>query len=78
MCSVCLVGSSEDELRLRLWLPSVPGRARPLTGGAYALRLVVLSRDLASDGVLVIIVHNIRRGSSPPPSGRHGRSKHQY
>ncbi len=25
MCSVCLVGSSEDELRL----PSVPGRARP-------------------------------------------------
>jgi hypothetical protein len=49
MCSVCLVGSSEDELRLRLRLPSVPGRARSLTGGAYALRLVVLGQDLASD-----------------------------
>jgi hypothetical protein len=45
MCSVCLVGSSEDELRLRLRLPSVPGHARPLTSGAYALRLFVLSRD---------------------------------
>jgi hypothetical protein len=45
MCSVCLVGSSGDELRLRLRLPSVPGHARPLTGGAYALRLVVLGRD---------------------------------
>jgi hypothetical protein len=78
MCSVCQVGSSKGELRLRLLLPSVPSRARPLTGGAYALRLVVLGRDLASDRVLVIIVKNIRRGSSSPPSGRHGRSKHQY
>jgi hypothetical protein len=74
MCSVCLVGSSEDELRL----PSVPGCACPLIGGAYALRPVVLGQDLASDGALVIVVHNIRRGSSSPPSGRHWHSKHQY
>ncbi len=33
------------ELRLRLRLPSVPGHACPLTGGAYALRLVVFGRD---------------------------------
>ncbi len=78
MCSVCLVGYSEDEIWLRLRLPSVPGRARPLTSDAYALRPVVLGQDLASDGALIIVIHNIRRESSPPPSGRHWHSKHQY
>jgi hypothetical protein len=42
---VCLVGSSEDELWLRLWLSSVPGHARPSSGGAFALRLVVIGQD---------------------------------
>ncbi len=45
VCSVCLVGSSEDELRLRLWLSSVPGHARPSSGGAFALRLDIIGRD---------------------------------
>jgi hypothetical protein len=45
VCSVCLVGSSEDELRLRLQLSLVLGHARPSTGGAFALRLVVFGRD---------------------------------
>jgi hypothetical protein len=45
--SVCLVGSSEDKLRLRLRLSSVPGHARPSTGGAFALRLVVIGRDVS-------------------------------
>ncbi len=62
MCSVCLVGSSEDELRLRLRLSLVPGHARPLSGGAFALRLEVTVGTSASDGALVNIVHNIRRG----------------
>jgi hypothetical protein len=44
--SVCLVGSSEDELRLRLRLSSVPGHARPSSGGVFALRLVVIGRDV--------------------------------
>jgi hypothetical protein len=33
---VCLVGSSEDGLRLRQRLSSVPGRTRPSAGGAFA------------------------------------------
>ncbi len=78
MCSVYLVGSSEDGLQLRLRLPSVPGRALPLTGGAYALRLAVLGRDAGLGWSARIIVHNIRKGLSSPPSGRHGRSIHQY
>ncbi len=45
MCSVCLVGSSEDELWLRLWLSSVPGHARPSSGGAFTLRLDVIGQD---------------------------------
>jgi hypothetical protein len=58
--------------------PFGPRPCSSLTGGAYALRRVVIGRDLASDGALVIIVHNNRRGSSSLPSGRHGRSTHQY
>jgi hypothetical protein len=45
VCFVCLVGSLEDELRLRLRLSSVPGHARPSSGGAFALRLVVIGQD---------------------------------
>jgi hypothetical protein len=44
VCSVCLVGSSEDQLRLRLQLSSVPGHARP-SGGAFAPRLDIIGRD---------------------------------
>jgi hypothetical protein len=73
--SVCLVGSSEDGLRLRLRLSSVPGRARPSSGGAFALRPAVICRVVGFGRALVIIVHNIKRGSSSPPSGRHGRSQ---
>jgi hypothetical protein len=45
VCPVCLVGSSEDELRLRLRLSSVPGHARPSSGRAFALLLDVIGRD---------------------------------
>jgi hypothetical protein len=45
VCLVCTVGSSEDGLRLRLRLSLVPGRTRPLSGGAFALRLEVIGRD---------------------------------
>jgi hypothetical protein len=61
VCSVCLVGSSENDLWLRLRLSSVP---------MLILRLAepspfILSSSVGtppSDGVLVIIVQNIRRG----------------
>ncbi len=43
MCSVCLVGSSEDGLRLRLRLSLVPGRTPPSPGEAFALRPALLS-----------------------------------
>ncbi len=46
MCYVCLVGSSEDELRLRLWLSLVPGCTRPSSGGAFAPHLVIIGRDV--------------------------------
>ncbi len=80
MCYVCLVGSSEDELRLRLRLSSVPGHARPSSGGAFALRLVVFGQGfgLGLGASYFIVVYNIRRGgSSSPPSGRRGRSQNQ-
>jgi hypothetical protein len=46
VCSVCLVGSSEDELRLQIRLSSVPSHAYPSAGGAVALRLVVIGWDV--------------------------------
>jgi hypothetical protein len=73
--SVCVVGSSEDRLRLRLRLSSVPGRARPSPGGAFALRPAVICRVIGFGRALVIIVHNIKRGLSSPSSGRHGHSQ---
>jgi hypothetical protein len=45
VCFVCLVGPPEDGLRLRLRLSSVPGHARPSSGGAFALRLVFIGQD---------------------------------
>jgi hypothetical protein len=71
VCYVCLVGSSEDELRLS----SVPGLTCPLSGGAFAPRLVIIGRYIGFRwGRSVNIVHNIRRGSSSAPSGHYGRS----
>jgi hypothetical protein len=35
-----------DELRLRLRLSLVPGRTRPSPGGAFALRLAIIGRDV--------------------------------
>jgi hypothetical protein len=72
--SVCLVGSSEDRLRLRLRPSSVPGRAPPSSGGAFTLRPAVLSAHRLG-GALFSFIHNNRRGSSSPPSGRRGRSQ---
>ncbi len=60
MCFVCLVGSSEDGLRLRLRLSSVPGHARPAVPSPFALLSSV--KTSASEGELVIVVYNIRRG----------------
>jgi hypothetical protein len=75
VCSVCLVGSSEDGLRLRLWLSLVPGRTRPLSGGAFALRLEVIGRDFGLGlGARQHRLQHQERGSSSPPSGRYGRS----
>ncbi len=42
---VCLVGSSDDGLRLRQRLSSVPGRTRPSSGGAFAPCLIAIGRD---------------------------------
>ncbi len=39
---VCLVGFSEDGLRLRQRLSSVPGRTRPSAGGAFAPCLIAV------------------------------------
>jgi hypothetical protein len=75
VCSVCLVGSSEDGLRLQLWLSLVPGRTRPSSGGAFALRLDVIGRDFGLGwGVRQHRPQHVERGSSSPPSGGHGRS----
>ncbi len=66
MRGVCLVGSSEDGLRLRQRLSSVPGCTRPSSGRAFAPCLIAISRDCGFGwGALVIFVHN-RRGSSSP------------
>ena len=73
MC-LYLVGPPEDELRPRLRLSSVPGRTRPSFAVAYAPRLVIIGRSSAWVGAPANIVHNIKRGSSSPPSGRPGRS----
>ena len=50
--SACLylVGPPEDELRLRLRLSSVPGRARPSFAVAYAPRLVIIGRVFGLGG----------------------------
>ncbi len=77
MRSVCLVGSSEDghgfgygPLRsLAVLLP------RPADPSPFALPYLSAHR---LGGALVNIVHNIRRGSSSPPSGRHGVARNQY
>ncbi len=75
VCSVCLVGSSEDGLRLRLRLSLVPGRTCPSSAEPSPFALASSVRTSALEEAFVNIVHNIRRGvSSLPPSGRHGRS----
>ncbi len=65
MCYVCLVGSSEDGLRLRQWLSSVPGRTRPSSGGAFAPCLIAAGRDFSCGWRRSSFVR-YRRGSSSP------------
>ncbi len=70
MCSVCLVGSSEDGLRPSLVL----GRTRPSSAEPSPFALASSVETSALDEAFVNIVHNIRREEpSLPPSGRHGR-----
>jgi hypothetical protein len=78
-CYVCLVGSSEDglrlRLRLRLRLSLVPGSTRPSPAEHSPFASTSSVETSALDWAFVNIVHNIwREGSSSPPSGRHGRS----
>jgi hypothetical protein len=54
-----------------LWSPAILVH-RPAEPSPFASSSLVGTS--ASDWVLVTIVHNIRKGSSSPPSGRHGRS----
>ncbi len=62
---ICLVGSSEDGLRLRQWLSSVPGRTRPSSGGAFAPCLIAIGRDCGFGWGRSSSSSN-RRGSSSP------------
>jgi hypothetical protein len=65
VCYVCLVGSSEDGLRPRQQLSSVPGRTRLLSGGAFAPCLVAAGRDCGFGWGRSSFVR-YRRGSSSP------------
>ncbi len=67
MRPVCLVGSSEDGLRLRLRPSSVPSRAPPSPGGAFALRLIFACRHRLPMG----------RSSSSSTTAGEGRLRHQ-
>jgi hypothetical protein len=59
VCFICLVGSSEDGLQLSL----VPGRTRPSSGGAFALRLCVIGRDFGLEwGVRQYRPQHLERG----------------
>ncbi len=62
---ICLVGSSEDGLRLRQRLSSVPGRTRPSSGEAFAPCLIAVGRDCGFGWRRSSSSSN-RRGSSSP------------
>ncbi len=57
-----MVGSPEDELRLRLRLSLVPGQTRPFAGGIASFTLSSPDGAMASDVALITIVLNIREG----------------
>jgi hypothetical protein len=60
-----MVGSSEDGLRLRQRLSSVPGRTRPSSGRAFAPCLIAIGQDCGFGWGRSSSSSN-RRGSSSP------------
>ena len=70
MCYVCVVGSSDDGLRLRQRPSSVPGRTRPSSDGAFAPCLIAVGRTAAADGGARHFVQ--QEGVVLAISGRHG------